>query len=52
MKTYCNLCNKYGKSTKVKIYNFKKTFKVILFFTVSMVMNIKRYLKKKIQLRY
>ena len=24
MKTYCNVCNKYGKSTKVKIYNFKK----------------------------
>ena len=41
MEIYCNVCNKYRKS--------KKKF---LLFTVSVVMNMKKYLDKKNQLKY
>ena len=52
MKIYCDVCNKYSKSTNSKIsYIFKKD-QAFLLFTVSKVMNIKKYLKKKNQLKY
>ena len=45
MKIYCNVCKKYRKSKKAKIYIFKKTLSFLLF-TVSMAVNMKKYLKK------
>ena len=52
MKIYFNVCNKYRKSKDPKISHifFKK--RVFLLFTVSAVMNMKKYLKKKNQLKY
>ena len=47
MKIYCNICNEYRKFKKNNIlYIFKKT---VLLFTISVAMNMKRYLKKNIQ---
>ena len=40
---YCNVCNKYRKSKKLKSF---------LLFRVSVVMNMKKYLEKKNQLKY
>ena len=40
--------------TKLKkiLYIFKKKKEIVLLFTVSVVMNMKKYLKKKNQLKY
>ena len=48
---YCNVCNKYRKFKTTKIsYTFLK--KVFLLFTISVVMNMKKYLKKNNLLKY
>ena len=60
MKIYCNVCNKYKKFKNPKMsYIFKKTLSLSivysecgLLFTVSVVMNVKKYLKKKNQMKY
>ena len=49
---YCNVCNEYRKLKKYISYSFKETFSLYIAFTVSMVMNMKKYLKKKNQLKY
>ena len=50
MKIYCNVCKKYRKSKTAEIlYIFVYFF---LLFTESVVMNMKKYLKKKNQLKY
>ena len=53
MKMYYNVCNKYRKFKTPKI-TFKKNPKkqIFLLITVNVVMNIKKYLKKKNQLKY
>ena len=50
MKIYFYVCNKYRKSKKTKIYLKKK--QVFLLFTVNVVMNIRKYLKTKNELKY
>ena len=45
MKINCNICNKHRKSKNPKISLF-------LMFTVSVIMNMKEYLKKNNQLKY
>ena len=52
MKMYCNVCKKYRKSKKPKVSYIFKKHSVFLLFTVRGVMNIKKYLKKKNQLKY
>ena len=60
LKIYCNVCNKYKKFKNPKMsYIFKKTLSLSivysecgLLFTVSVVMNVKKYLKKKNQMKY
>ena len=48
MKTYCNVCNKSRNFRNSKIsYIFKK--QVFTLFSVSVIMNIKKYLEKKNQ---
>ena len=48
---YCNVSNKYRKFKKTKISYILKKQEVFLLFTVSVVMNMKKYLKKK-KLKY
>ena len=48
---YCNVSNKYRKSKKTKISYLFKKHKVFLLFTVTVVMKMKKYLKKN-QLKY
>ena len=45
---YCNVCNKYRKLKKKKMkYDiFLKKHQVFLLLTVSVIMNMKKYLKK------
>ena len=48
MKIYCNVCNKYRKFKKLEISCIlKKAFKSFLFFTVSVVMNMKKIFKEE-----
>ena len=49
---YYDVCNKYKKSTITKISYIFKKHEVFLLFTVSVVMKMKKYLKKKNALRY
>ena len=49
---YCNVCNKQEIKKKLKRHIFLKTHYVFLSFTVSVVMNIKKYLRKKNPLKY
>ena len=46
---YCNVSSKYRKCKKTKYCIFKK---VLSLFIVYMIMNMKKYLKKKNQLKY
>ena len=49
---YCNVCNKYKKLKRTKIsYIFQKTLRLSIIYS-SVVMNMKKYLKKKNQLKY
>ena len=49
---YCNVCNKYKKLKRIKIsYIFQKTLSLSIIYS-SVVMNMKKYLKKKNQLKY
>ena len=44
---YCNVCNKYRKLKKIMKYHiFLKKHQVFLLLTVSVIMNMKKYLKK------
>ena len=48
---YCNVCNKYRKFENTKISCiFKKPLSLSIAYSV--VINMKKYLKKKIQLKY
>ena len=50
-KLYCAICGKYRKLEKPKIsYILEKTL-VLVLFVVSVTMKMKKYLKKKNQLR-
>ena len=51
---YCNVCNKYRKSKKhIKYKNIKYLKKTLsLPFAYSVIMIMKKYLKKKNQLQY
>ena len=52
MKLYCNVCNKYRKSKKSKIsYIFEKTLSLFIPYS-KCDHEYKKYLKKKIQLKY
>ena len=51
IKMYCNICNKYRKFKNSKIY-LKEKHQVFLLLTVSVLMNIKKDLKKKILMKY
>ena len=50
---YCSVCNKYRKSKKqeFRIFSIKKP-QIFLLFTVTVVMNMKKCLKKKNQIKY
>ena len=48
---YCNVCNKI-ENLKKKYQILKKEHQVIQLFTVSVVINMKNYLKRRNQLRY
>ena len=50
LKLCCNVCNEYRKLKKTKIYIFKKP-EVFLLFLVSVTMSMKKYLKRKNQLK-
>ena len=57
MKIYCKVCKKYRKFENPKISLFILFYLFISnvfkkFFTVSVVMNLKKYLKKKNKLKY
>ena len=50
---YCNVCKKYRKfKKKTKTSYMKKKHQEFLLFTVIVVMNIKKYINKKDQLKY
>ena len=49
---YFNVCNKYKLFKKSKTSYILKKILSRLLFTVSVVMNMKTYLKKKNQLKY
>ena len=52
MKICCNVCNKYRKSKKTKIlYIFRKTLSLSIIYS-KCGHEYKKYLKKKIQLKY
>ena len=51
-KLYCFICTKYKKFEKPKISYFLEKHLSFLLFAVSGKMNMKKNLKKKIQLRY
>ena len=51
MKMYGNVCNKCRKSKITKISYIFEKHQFFLLFAVSMVMNEKKYLKKKNQLK-
>ena len=50
---YCSVCNKYRKSKKreFRIFSIKK-HQIFLLFAVAVVMNMKKFLKKKNQVKY
>ena len=48
---YCNVAINIENLKKLKCHIFKKKHQVFLLFTVSVVMNMKKYLKKN-QLKY
>ena len=57
MKIYCNVSSKYRKFENPKISLFILFYLFLSnifqkFFTVSVVMNLKKYLKKKNKLKY
>ena len=57
MKIYCNVSSKYKKFENPKISLFILFYLFLSnifqkFFTVSVVMNLKKYLKKKNKLKY
>ena len=52
-KIYCIVCGKYRKSKNPKIpYIFKKTLLCSFVFALCVTVKMKRYLKKKNQLKY
>ena len=51
-KLYCVICSKYRKFESLKYHKFQKKNQVFLIFEVSVKMKMKKYLKKKNQLKY
>ena len=52
-KLYCVICSKYSKFEKPKIsYLLEKTLVLVILFAVSVKMKMRKYLKKKNQLKY
>ena len=52
-KLGCVICGKYSKFEKPKIsYLLEKTLVLVILFAVSVKMKMRKYLKKKNQLKY
>ena len=49
---YCVICGKHKKFGKPKISYFSKKCKFFLLLAVSVKIKVKKYLKKKSQLKY